>query len=340
MSDQSINARDEGARLLQAGNLDGALHLLEQAIRQDPADARAFAFLGICRTRKGDPSGGIEALTQATRISPSDAVLRYNLGVALSQAGRAPEAIPQLEQTLTINPSHAGARELLHRLQSAPASAFVPTAPPAPPPSAAPAGYTATPSDQAVAWAPAPQPQPQADPAAAWAPAPQPPPGGPPAWTPAQPAPAGAQHDAYTGSPAAMYYAQDQTYGGQPPSVGRRLLRGWGWGIVYGQWWTLWSFISAIIWGRASADPRFIALTLQDLIVFGFFGSLVGLTIGAANLDEDQGSYVGIGAGMLVLGLEFLQSGSALSLINVFFYFFTGRYVGRGIAGRVQQPVT
>lgn len=136
-----------------------------------------------------------------------------------------------------------------------------------------------------------------------------------------------------------MYYAQDQTYGGQPPSLGRRLLRGWGWGTFYGQWWTLWSFISSIIWGRASIDPKFLLMTLVEAFVFGFFGSLVGLTIAAANLDEDQGVYVGVGAGMVVLGLEFLMSGSAFSLVNVFFYFFTGRYIGRGIAGRVQQPV-
>jgi len=328
MSEQALNARDEGARLLQAGNLDGALHLLEQAIRSDPADARAYAFLGICRTRKGDANGGIEALAQATRISPSDAVLHYNLGVALSQAGRGPEAIPELQQTLALNANHAGARELLHRLQSAPAAS-----PPAPP---APVAYTATPSDQTVAWAPGPPPQ--AEQPAAWASAPQPPPGGPPAWTPAAPPTDGVQHNDFTGSPAAMYYAQDQTYGGQPPGIGLRLLRGFGWGILYGQYWTLWRLISSVLFGRASFSSEFLARTLLDLALFGIVGSIVGLIIGAANLDEDQGVYVGVGAGILILGLTLLASQNPFMLINVFFYYFTGRYVGSGVAGRVQRP--
>jgi hypothetical protein len=138
-----------------------------------------------------------------------------------------------------------------------------------------------------------------------------------------------------------MYYAQDQTYGGKPPSVGLRLLRGWGWGIVYGQWWTLWTVISAFVGlgGRPTFNAEFFIGKVVEAIAYGFFGSLAGLIIGAANLEEEQGVYVGVGAGLLLLGLEYLVYKSPLVLINIFFYFFTGRYVGRGIAGRVQQPV-
>jgi hypothetical protein len=192
-------------------------------------------------------------------------------------------------------------------------------------------------------WAPAPA---DAQPAS-WAPAPgsgypqAPEAGAPPVWTPAPPSAGAPQQEAYTGSPAAMYYAQDQTYGDKPPSVGLRLLRGWGWGIVYGQWWTLWTLISAFvgIGGRPTFNAEFFIGMVVYAVAFGFFGSLAGLIIGAANLEEEQGVYVGVGAGLLLLGLEFLMSQSALAFINIFFYFFTGRYIGRGIAGRVQQPV-
>ncbi|MGV3720016.1 MAG: hypothetical protein ACO1SX_03815, partial [Actinomycetota bacterium] len=156
---------------------------------------------------------------------------------------------------------------------------------------------------------------------------------------PAPPPAAGAQHDAFTGSPAAMYYAQDQTYGGKPPSIGRRLLRGWGWGMLYGQWWTLWSIISWVLWGRASLDPKFFIGVLIYAVAYGFVGSLVGIIIGAANLDEDQGVYVGVGAGVVIMGLRFLLSPDPMQFLNIIFYYFTGRYIGGGVAGRVQQPV-
>lgn len=357
MSESGSAARDEGARLLQAGNLDGALQHLEQAVRQDPQDAKAFALLGICRTRKGDPAGGIEALTQAARIAPGDAVLRYNLGVALSQVGRTAEAKPELQQALALNPNHAGARELLHRLESAPPAAFgAPAAGTSPPAAPAPSA-----ADQPPAWGQSPiggAPPHQPAPQPAWAPAPQsgpawaPQPEGPPAWTPTPPggeaapawtpAPAssdGPQHDAYTGSPAAMYYAQDQMFGGKPPGLPLRLLRGWGWGMLYGQWWTLWRMISAVLFGRVTGLDDLLLRGGYNVFTSLFFGSLAGLVIGAANLDEDQGVWVGVGAGFVILGLEFLLSQNPLMFINVIFFYFTGQYIGRGIAGRVQRPV-
>lgn len=357
MSEQGLSARDEGARLLQAGDLEGAFRSLQAAVQQNPSDARAYAFLGICRTRQGDPAGGIEALYRATQLSPQDAVLQYNLGVALSQAGRVDEAKQALEQALQLNPAHAGAREQLHRLQSAPASALSgsaaapPAVPPVTPAAAAPPVWTPpipNASEPTVANPPVWSPAPAGTAPGGWNPtpgagySPDASTGEPaPAWTPAPPSAAGPQHDAFTGSPAAMYYAQDQTYGGKPPSLGLRLLRGWGWGIVYGQWWTLWTLVSAFvgIGGRPTFNAAFFFGIAVYAVGAGFFGSLVGLIIGAANLDEDRGLYVGVGAGLLLLGLEFLMSQSPSALINIFFYFFTGRYIGRGIAGRVQQPV-
>lgn len=344
MSEPAVNARDEGARLLQGGDLEGAQSRLEQAVQENPEDARARAFLGICKTRRGDAAGGIEALQAATRLAPSDAVLRYNLGVALSQAGRVDDARAELEQALRLNPGHSGARELLHRLQGAPGA--LATAPPVAPPlaPAAPPGSPPVPGRPVtgapvagpapafpVGYAPVPQAPPSADPQG-WMPAP-PPAGMPPAGVP--------QQDAYTGSPAAMYYAQDQMFGGKPPSLGLRLLRGWGWGMLYGQWWTLWIAVSALLWslGRV-AGPGF-AVTLALLVTLdAIVGSVVGLIIAAANLDEDQGGWVGVGAGMLLLGLQFLlgRSVTIAIVISLFFYYTTGREVGRGLAKRIRHP--
>jgi hypothetical protein len=75
------------------------------------------------------------------------------------------------------------------------------------------------------------------------------------------------------------------------------------------------------------------------MVIFGFFGSLTGILIGSANASESIGTGIGIGMGVLLCLLEVLFSRSAGGLVNLIFYFFTGRYVGRGITGRVQQPL-
>ncbi|MCC2672825.1 MAG: repeat-containing protein, partial [Armatimonadetes bacterium] len=361
MSEPGAALRDEGARLLQAGDLTSALQRLQQAVQQTPGDARAHTYLGICKTRLGDPAGGIQSLQESVRLAPADAVFRYNLGVALSQAGRGDEAKAELAEAMRLNPNHAGARELLHRLQAAPAGAAAapPAAPFPPPPTPQPLigeaaafawtsptpGAAPPPAPSApLGWSPPTPPvgQQPPTPAGVWSPAPIPgqspggwaPPSGPTAplgdpsagWSPAAPG-AGPQQQQgeYTGSPAAMYYAQDQAAGGQPPSVALRLVRGLGWGIIYGQWWTLWTIFSAFLWGGASLGSSIVLRAIVYGIAYGFFGSLVGLIIAAANLDEDQAVYAGVGAGVVILGLELVIFKSPTMLFNVFFYFFTGR---------------
>src|SRR5690349_10756556 len=42
----------------------------------------------------------------------------------------------------------------------------------------------------------------------------------------------------------------DLAVGGVAPGPGRRMARGMFWGILYGQWWTLWTIASEFIWGH------------------------------------------------------------------------------------------
>src|SRR5438046_3023518 len=132
----------EGSRLLQAGDMDGALARLRQAVEQNPADGRARGVLGICLARRGELAGSIDALQEAARLLPGDAAARYNLATALAQAGRTDEARAQAGQALALNAAHAPSRQLLERLGGASAAASFPAAPPAAP---APAGPAASP---------------------------------------------------------------------------------------------------------------------------------------------------------------------------------------------------
>jgi hypothetical protein len=123
------------------------------------------------------------------------------------------------------------------------------------------------------------------------------------------------------------------------PSIGRRILRGMLWGVWYGQWWTLWSVLSLFLWGQGSFGAGLVLYVLLKAIVNGFFGSLAGLIIGAVDASPSIGAAIGIGTGLVLCGAWALLFQNAMQLINFFFYFITGRFVGFGITGRVQKPV-
>jgi hypothetical protein len=139
--------------------------------------------------------------------------------------------------------------------------------------------------------------------------------------------------------PGAANWVAAQPVELRAPGAGRRIVRGMLWGALYGQWWTLWTIISEFVWGHATVDAKFVIVAIVMAFVFGFFGSLTGLIIGASNANFRTGPAIGIGAGILLCLLEAALTKDATSMINLFFYFFTGRFVGAGITWRVQQPV-
>jgi hypothetical protein len=123
------------------------------------------------------------------------------------------------------------------------------------------------------------------------------------------------------------------------PGPGRRILRGMLWGVLYGQWWTALTIASAFMWGHASLDARLVVFAIDLSFYYGIAGSLTGVVIGAVNASIGTGLAIGVGAGLLLCAREALLSHDPGSLINIVFYFFTGRFVGAGITWRVQQPV-
>jgi len=123
---------------------------------------------------------------------------------------------------------------------------------------------------------------------------------------------------------------------GTAPGFARRMGRGIFWGFIYGQWWTLLTIFWSFAWGHGGVS---IGVGILMAIFYGFFGSVAGLIIGVANLPTGPGSIVGVCTGIIVCIIEMALSHDAGSLVNIFFYFFTGRFVGAGITGRVQRPV-
>jgi hypothetical protein len=144
-------------------------------------------------------------------------------------------------------------------------------------------------------------------------------------------------------SPPAPTHVQAPKEFGAAPGLVRRVGRGLLWGAVYGQWWTLMTIASALffgaIHGEISFDLRTVGVIVSLLIEYGFAGSVAGLIIGAANASFGTGAAIGVGVGLLLCLLEALGEHSFGGALNIFFYFFTGRFVGAGITWRVQQPV-
>jgi len=307
VSDLTSAAREEGARLLQAGDLEGAVLQLQQAVRENPADARAFGLLGIASARHGDHATSVAALQEAARLLPEDAGSSYNLAVALFQAGRLPEARVAAQRTLALNPEHTNAPVLLERIDAQQPSEFILAAPETPP-----AGFPTL--DGAT----------EAN----------------PGWAPLSGAEAPAPEGMAAPSTGLSYEDLPPPEAeGTPPGLGLRLLRGWLWGILYGQWWTVWFVGWGIVWGSIPLDPRGLLFVVVLAVVFGLAGSVAGIVMGAVNADDTRGALIGIVASMLLFALELAISRSPTMLVNIFFWFFTGRFVGSGLVGKVQQPV-
>jgi hypothetical protein len=107
---------------------------------------------------------------------------------------------------------------------------------------------------------------------------------------------------------------------------------------VFGQWWTLWTVVSSMLWGGLPSAVDVAGWVLYAFI-YSFFGTLAGLVIALSNAGLGVGQGVGVGIGLLLCLIEVVVFKNPRMLVNLFFYFFTGRYIGMSIAAKVQQPV-
>jgi tetratricopeptide (TPR) repeat protein len=106
-------ALDEGVRLSQAGDLEGAIREHERALAADPHLVRAHAnlvglFAHLRRWGKVD-----EHYRAAVVLGSPPPELDYNYGLALQQQGRGAEAAEVLRRALESSPLHAGAHNTL-----------------------------------------------------------------------------------------------------------------------------------------------------------------------------------------------------------------------------------
>jgi len=91
-------------RGLDAGDVDAALRSIEEAVRINPADAKAHAVRGQCLEAKGRVREAMESYVKAAELNTTDPIIAVEAGRMLGKVGRFADAIPYLERAVAIDP--------------------------------------------------------------------------------------------------------------------------------------------------------------------------------------------------------------------------------------------
>ena len=99
------------------GQFETAVRAYERVVAADPFDWESWNNLGNARRGAGDLDGGIAALKQAIEINPAVAPARFNLATALIEAGQFEEAEETLRAMSDEFPGDSKPLRELHGLQ-------------------------------------------------------------------------------------------------------------------------------------------------------------------------------------------------------------------------------
>lgn len=109
---QSASPISEAQNLMNKGQLDKALELLNPLVATDPEPKGAEYLRGLILYEKGDLSGAATAFQKASAQDPTDLEAMKMEGASLFRLGRAAEAIPLLEkapastQVMNVDPQY------------------------------------------------------------------------------------------------------------------------------------------------------------------------------------------------------------------------------------------
>jgi len=81
------NLIDEGKRLVDNKDYNGAIAVYQQAAKLDPKNARIYANIGYLYTQKGDFSPALDAYRRAIAINPNNSDFYYAVGYIKSNIG-------------------------------------------------------------------------------------------------------------------------------------------------------------------------------------------------------------------------------------------------------------
>ena len=98
----SLAPQSLAVALWSTGDLDGAESVARSILARAPENAIALRVMGQVRLARGDDAGAIPLLEQAIRADPADAPLLFNLGGAYAGLGRTAEACASWRAVLRL----------------------------------------------------------------------------------------------------------------------------------------------------------------------------------------------------------------------------------------------
>jgi len=102
-----------GLLFLSMEKYDVALPLFEQAIRENPRDAKAWLQAGLCLGKLGRTEAKLRAYRRAIAIDPAFAEAHYSLGISLLLEGEKCGAVHEMRVLKPLDPGLAGRLETL-----------------------------------------------------------------------------------------------------------------------------------------------------------------------------------------------------------------------------------
>jgi len=91
-----------------------------QLVRLQPANPRAFGWLGNALGEQNKLADAVPFFLTASRLNPADCEIEFNLALTLARLGRRDEAAEHYRQALRINPNYTDAQTALKQLQNTP----------------------------------------------------------------------------------------------------------------------------------------------------------------------------------------------------------------------------
>jgi Flp pilus assembly protein TadD len=102
-----------GVVFLSLDKYDLALQFFEQAVRQDPRNAKAWFQAGFCLGKLGSVEGKLRAYRKAIELDPNYADAHYSLGISLLLSGHKCDAVHELRALKVLDVDLAGRLQTL-----------------------------------------------------------------------------------------------------------------------------------------------------------------------------------------------------------------------------------
>lgn len=104
---------ERGKRLLQQGDIQGALPLLRDATQSRKKDADAWRYYGLALNRAGHAKDARKAFEKALKLRPEDASTRTGLAYSLLLLGKPRDAEREARRALSLAPRMGEARYII-----------------------------------------------------------------------------------------------------------------------------------------------------------------------------------------------------------------------------------